>query len=148
MNSAGKSWLVAAAAMSFVASLLHLACIVGGGDWYRFFGAGERMARLDEADSWTPAIITAVIAIILAGWGLYALSGAGIVRKLPLLRTGLVAIAIVLLARASMVAFPATWGPELGFTFMAITSAIVGIMGLTFAMGTAKSWAYMSKSKA
>lgn len=106
------------------------------------------MAQLDEGGSWTPAIITAVIAIILAGWGLYALSGAGIIRKLPLLRTGLVAIAIVLLARASFVAIPATWGPELGFTFMAITSAIVGVMGLTFAVGTAKSWAYMRKSQA
>jgi hypothetical protein len=42
-----------------------------------------------------------------------------------------------------MVAFPTTWGPELGFSFMAITSAIVGIMGLTLAVGTAKSWAYM-----
>lgn len=132
--------------MSFIASFLHLACIVGGGDWYRFFGAGERMARLDEAGAWTPAIITAVIAIILARWGLYALSGAGIVRKLPLLRTGLVAIAMVLLARAGMVAFPATWGPELGLAFMAITSAIVGVMGLTFAVGTAKSWAYMRNS--
>jgi hypothetical protein len=132
--------------MSFAASLLHLACIVGGGDWYRFFGAGERMARLDEAGSWTPAIITAVIAIFLAGWGLYALSGAGIVRRVPLLRTGLGAIAIVLLARTSFVAIPATWGPGASFAFMAVTSAITGIMGLTFAVGTTKSWAYMRKS--
>jgi hypothetical protein len=134
--------------MSFVASLLHLACIVGGGDWYRFFGAGEAMARLDEAGSWRPAIITSVIAVVLAGWGLYALSGAGIIRKLPLMRTGLVAIAIVLLARASLVAVPATWGPELSFTFMAVTSAITGAMGLTFAIGIIKSWPYMKGSPA
>lgn len=134
--------------MSFVASLLHLACIVGGGDWYRFFGAGEVMARLDEAGSWRPAIITSVIATILAGWGLYALSGAGIVRRLPLMRTGLVAIAIVLLARASLVAVPATWGPELSFTFMTVTSAITGAMGLTFAIGIIKSWPFMKGSPA
>ena len=28
-----------------IAALLHVACIVGGPAWYRFFGAGERMAR-------------------------------------------------------------------------------------------------------
>lgn len=146
MTSRGKNWLIAAAVMSLLASLLHVASIFGGGDWYRFFGAGEQMARLDEAGSWKPAIITAVIAIILAAWAIFALSGAGIVRRVPLLRTGLVAIAAVLLARTALLAFPATWGPDASFAFMAVTSAITGIMGLVFAVGIAKSWQYMLRS--
>ena len=146
MTSNGKNWLVAAAVMSLLASLLHVAAIFGGGDWYRFFGAGEQMARLDEAGSWRPAIITAIIAIILAGWAIFALSGAGIVRRVPLLRTGLVAIAAVLLARTALLAFPQTWGPDGSFAFMAVTSAITGIMGLVFAVGIAKSWQYMRTS--
>ncbi len=32
--------------LSFVAALLHISCIFGGPEWYRFFGAGERMATL------------------------------------------------------------------------------------------------------
>ncbi len=146
MKSAGKNWLVAAAVMSLLTALLHVASIIGGGDWYRFFGAGEQMARLDEAGSWKPAIITGVIAIILAGWCLYALSGAGMVRRVPLLRTGLIAITVVLLARTACLAFPATWGPDASFAFMAVTSAITGIMGLAFAVGIAKSWRYMKPS--
>lgn len=36
--------LVFAAALSAIAASLHLAIIVGGPAWYRFFGAGERFA--------------------------------------------------------------------------------------------------------
>jgi hypothetical protein len=38
--------LILAGAGSLAASILHLACIAGGPEWYRFFGAGERMARM------------------------------------------------------------------------------------------------------
>ena len=34
---------------SAIAALAHLGCIIFGGDWYRFFGAGEQMARMAEA---------------------------------------------------------------------------------------------------
>jgi hypothetical protein len=34
--------------LSAAAALLHIAVIVGGAEWYRFFGAGEGMARLAE----------------------------------------------------------------------------------------------------
>ncbi|MGB3165422.1 MAG: hypothetical protein WBA68_01450 [Alteraurantiacibacter sp.] len=145
MKTPGRNWLKSAAAASFAASLLHLACIVGGGDWYRFFGADETMARLAEAGSWRPAILTLFIAVVLFGWGLYALSGAGLLRRLPFLRTALVAIAVVLFARAVFAFFPATWGPELGLRFMAISSAIVGVMGFLFAVGTAQAWPTLKK---
>ena len=39
-----KIWLIAGAVLSGIAGLLHLAIILGGAPWYRFFGAGERMA--------------------------------------------------------------------------------------------------------
>jgi hypothetical protein len=32
-------------ALSLVAALLHIAIIVGGPAWYRFFGAGEALAN-------------------------------------------------------------------------------------------------------
>lgn len=34
-------WLIAGGLLSAAAALLHIAVIVGGPDWYRFFGAGE-----------------------------------------------------------------------------------------------------------
>ncbi|MCT7653981.1 hypothetical protein MBH78_02710 [Oceanimonas sp. NS1] len=46
---------------SLLAALLHLAVIAGGPDWYRFFGAGEQMAKLAEQSSWYPALLTLMI---------------------------------------------------------------------------------------
>ena len=61
-------WLLAVGILSAAASGLHIAIIFAGAPWYRFFGAGERMAKLAEAGSWRPAVVTAGIAFILLVW--------------------------------------------------------------------------------
>jgi hypothetical protein len=143
----GKRWLCSGALLTGAASLLHVAIIFGGPDWYRFFGAGERMARLAARGSFYPTIVTAAIAAVLAVWTLYALSGAGAIRPLPFLRPGLVLIAAVFLARGvlgiPMVLF--TNGPYANelkerMTFMAVTSAVCIAVGLCYAAGAARVW--------
>src|SRR5687767_5380044 len=92
-------WLLAGGVVTAFASLTHVAIIIGGPDWYRFFGAGERMARQAELGSPYPALVTAGIASVLAVWALYGLSGARVIPRLPFLRTALVLIAAVYLTR-------------------------------------------------
>src|SRR5690606_39322494 len=81
MHSTGNKYLLAAAICCFAAALAHLGCIVFGGDWYRFFGAGEQMARMAEQGLWYPTIVTSVIVMALLVWALYGLSGAGAIRS-------------------------------------------------------------------
>jgi hypothetical protein len=81
-----NSFLLTGAALSAVAAVLHVGCIIFGGSWYRFFGAGERMVRLSASGSVTPAIITGGIAVVLTLWSLYAFSAAGVIPRLPLIR--------------------------------------------------------------
>jgi len=57
------------------------------------------MAILAEQGSIRPAIITSVIVAVLFTWSLYALAGAGVVNKLPLLRLGLIGITSIYLVR-------------------------------------------------
>ena len=140
-----NKWLLVAAGLSIIASVLHVACIIGGGDWYRFFGAGEEMAQLAEAGSPRPAILTAIVAAILAGWALYALSGARIIRRLPFLRSALVAITVVLLLRAALAFVPAAWAPEQTLPFIVWSSLIVAAMGVVFAIGTVKAWRQLAR---
>ena len=79
-------WLLAGGWLSLAAALLHLAVIVGGPDWYRFFGAGEAMARAAERGSWMPALVTLGIAGLLSVWAAYAFAAAGMIRRLPLIK--------------------------------------------------------------
>jgi hypothetical protein len=138
----GNRLLVAGGSITAVAALLHVAIIIGGPNWYRFFGAGEQMARLAARGSIYPAIITASIAAILGVWALYAFSAAGAIRRLPLLRLGLTLIAAVYLARGILgvpvVLFaddPYANQLKAKMTFMVVSSAICVFLGLCYAVG-------------
>ena len=133
-------WLVAGGVLSAAASLIHLATIAGGPDWYRFFGAGEEMAQAAERGSLMPPLVTLGIAAVLAVWALYAFSGAGLIRRLPLLRTALVAITAVYLLRALALLPLLALKPRLVDTFAVVSSLIVLGYGLTYAIGTWKAW--------
>jgi hypothetical protein len=134
-------WLVTGGALTALAALLHLGCIVFGASWYRFFGAGERMARLAEAGSPMPALVTAGIATVLAVWSLYALSGAGLAPRLPLLRTALCAITAVFLLRGvAGFALAAVAPGERGVAFWCWSSAICLGLGVLYLVGTWRAW--------
>jgi len=81
--------------LSAAISALHVVIIFAGARAYRYFGAGEQMARMAERDWWRPAMLTALIALVFAVFAAYAFSAAGAIRKLPLLRTGNVVIGLI-----------------------------------------------------
>jgi hypothetical protein len=135
-----------AGSMSLAGAAVHLATIAGGPDWYRFFGAGEPLARAAERGSPIPALITTAIAVLLLLWAAYAFSAAGLVQRLPLLRTGLVVISLIYLARGLFLFAPAAFGrPDLSPAFIFWSSLIVLVMGLTHAAGTALAWPTLSE---
>lgn len=133
-------WLAAGGGLSVTAALLHLACIVGGPSWYRFFGAGERMARLAERGSPRAALVTVGIALLLAVWAAYGFSGAGVVPRLPLLRPGLVLITAVYLLRAAALPIMLRTMSDRGATFLFVSSAVVLGIGLVHAVGLWRGW--------
>ena len=137
-------WLTVGGCLSLAASLLHIACIFGGPDWYRFFGAGEDMARAAERGQSYPALVTFAIAIILAIWAAYAFAGAGLIRKLPLMRAALVAISMIYLLRAMMLVPLLILRPDAVDSFAIWSSLIVLVYGLAYAIGTWQAWPSLS----
>ena len=141
MHTSQRALLIGGAGTG-IASLMHVAIIVGGPDWYRFFGAGERMARLAAAGSPYPAIVTAGIAMILGVWAIYGLSAAGLIRKLPGVRAALTLIAAVYLLRGVLgvpvvllVDDPYTRQLRDKMTFMVVSSLICLVLGACYALG-------------
>ena len=138
-------WLIAGGCLSAAAALLHLAVIVGGPDWYRFFGAGEGLAQAAERGSWIPALITLAIATILAVWSAYAFAGAGLLPRLPLMRTALVVISSVYLIRGLFVLYPPAFNrPDLSPAFVLWSSLFVLGIGVLYAVGTWAAWDSLS----
>jgi len=132
--------LVLGGVFSIIASLLHIAIIIGGGDWYRFFGAGEELAVMAEQGSWYPGILTFSISLVLFLWGLYAFSGANLIRRLPFLKIALVLIAAVYLLRGLSVVPAYFIQPSVVDNFLVWSSVICLVYGSLYAVGTAQVW--------
>ena len=77
---------------------------------------------------------------MLAIWAAYAFSGAGLLPRLPLLRTGLVAISAIYLLRglALIPALIINRGEVMPFVLW--SSLIVLIYGVAYAVGTWIAW--------
>lgn len=146
MSGNRNTFLIAGAVLSALAALLHVGCILFGAPWYRFFGAGERIARMAAAGHWYPTVITSAIVAILSCWTLYALSGAGVVRSLPLLRPALCVITGIYLFRG--LAFTPFHGYFPGNTaaFWLWSSAICCVIGLVHLIGLWQAWPRLGRA--
>ncbi|XOV77545.1 MAG: hypothetical protein ACFHVJ_11345 [Aestuariibacter sp.] len=145
MDVVKHPWLLAAAVASVIASLLHIAIIFGGADWYRFFGAGEGMAQMAEQGSMRPTLITLFIAAVLAGFALYAISGAGYVPALPFRKAALLLITALFTVRAlaGLILPFVTSHPAIAqntTTFWMVSSCICLLLGFCFLRGTLNAW--------
>lgn len=102
------------------------------------------MARAVAAGCIGPTLITLGIAAVLAGWSAYALSGAGVLPRLPLPWPALMAIAAVYLLRAA--ALPLMLGTmcDRGRPFLVWSAAIVLAMGIVHAIGIAPGWSALA----
>jgi hypothetical protein len=93
-------------------SVLHLAIAFGGPDWYAFFGAPQGLVDMARAGNVRAPLSCLVIAAFLALLAAYAFSGAGRIRRLPLLRLGLATIAAVLILRGVLFVPLILWRPD------------------------------------
>lgn len=132
--------LIIAAALSGIAAILHIAIIIGGAGWYRFFGAGERMARSAEAGRLYPTGVTLGIAGMLGIWAAYALSGANVIDVLPLRKLALCLITAVYLLRGLLIIPLLTRLRSRATPFLIWSSVVCLIYGLVHALGVSQVW--------
>ena len=118
---------------------MHLACLVVGAPLFRLLGAGEQMAQLHLAGHWYPTVVTLVIAGILFGWSAYALSGAGVLRKLPLRRTVLSVVTAIYIGN------PPAFSGRQKWSYAAIASFMAGVMPPSAMLG--RSWLYVQSQR-
>jgi hypothetical protein len=137
-------YLVVGGILSIAAAFLHIAIIVGGSSWYRFFGAGEEMATMAEQGSWVPGIVTLGIAIVLFIWGLYAFSGAKVLNQLPFIKPVLVLVSVIYLVRGLGLIPAFIIMPERVDAFLVWSSLVSLIFGLSYAIGTKQEWSSLS----
>lgn len=149
MTRWSRTYLLASGAILVIGAVVHLAAIFAGPDAYAALGAPAGLVALAATDSLRPAASCVVIAAALLAFSAYAASGAGIIRRLPLLRTGLALIGLVLIVRGLLFVPLAAWRPELlsGLcgkcaapgVFLFATSAICLFVGGGYTVGALRT---------
>ncbi|WNO11653.1 hypothetical protein [Teredinibacter sp. KSP-S5-2] len=139
-----NKFLLSGGVFSIVAAMLHIAIIIGGPDWYLFWGAGEEMASLAENGSWIPPITTFGIFMVLLVWGLYALSGASLIIKLPFLKTVLVIVSSAYTIRGLWLPYALFFNPDDMTSFMVWTSLTSLAVGIVHIVGAKQVWLSLS----
>ncbi len=133
-----------AGVLSSLVAALHVFIIFRGGPAYRYFGAGERMALLAEQGSAKPPLLTGVLVIAFAAWALYAFSGAGMIRRAPYLRTGLILIGFVYVARGVLLGPQILWwfeGYRAAVPVRQLVFSLVSLVtGVVYLEGTRLAW--------
>jgi len=87
--------LVLVAITSFGTAFAHLACIPIGTQCYSAQMAPEIIIESAEQGTYLAPLATVFVSSIFVIFGLYSLSGAGGIRKLPLLKFGVYSIALL-----------------------------------------------------
>ncbi|MDO8903079.1 hypothetical protein [Hydrogenophaga sp.] len=128
-----NAWTLAAG-LDFLAAALHVGIVLGGPAWYRFFGAGERMARMAERRHPWPTVVTLAIASGLCVFGAYAMTAGGHFPALPLAREALMAITAIYALRAVVPLLLAPLMASMRTRFMIVSSLICGVYALAHGM--------------
>lgn len=126
-----------AAGLDFLAAALHVGIVLGGPAWYRFFGAGENMARMAERRHLWPTVVTVAIAAALSLFGAYAMTAGGHFPTLPLSQESLMAITVIYAVRALVPLLLCPLIASMRTRFMIVSSLICGVYALTHGMALA-----------
>lgn len=141
----GRNLLLLASVMSFSGSILHIVVVLIGAPAYQFFG-GSELAMLAESGSLVPAAMTLSLAVIFMVFGLYALSGAGVIRRLPMIGIGLIVIGGIYTFRGlSIIEQTAQLilEPESIQIHKLLYSLISLLTGCAYLLGAIKGWTWI-----
>lgn len=144
MSTLGKTLLTLGAGLNFAIAVIHIGIIVVGAPAYLYFGAAD-LAVLATAGSAVPPLLMLVLIVLFIGFGLYALSGAGRIRPLPLVALGLISIGGIYTLRGLIVVLDILRLIRgAGYPFrQTVFSAIALAIGLIYLIGTARQWGYL-----
>ena len=144
MNTTGRALLILGAGLNFLIAVLHLVVILVGAPAYLYFGAAD-LSRMAEAGSPVPALLTLALTAAFIALALYGLSGAGVMRRLPLLTLGLALIGVVYTLRGLIVILDLARlmrGADYPFR-QTVFSTVALAVGLAYLLGTFRQRRYL-----
>ena len=127
--------LVTASLIATLTALAHLSCLYFGPKCYQVQMAPQVIVQSAIEGTWLAPIGTIIISIIFFLCAAYALSGAGMIKKIPLLSLGIYSISIVCFLRVLIVLLFFIRYPETTTTSAIVAEIVWFAVGLLFFLG-------------
>ena len=125
--------------LNFIIAAGHMVALFFLDTAFHYYGIDGIMGKIAEYGTLLPYLITVGLACVFVLSGLYALSAAGYIRKLPLLWTGVFCIAATYLLRAVWGLF--SMASDGVWDFKGLSAfAVSELVGLLYLMGGVKGW--------
>lgn len=128
--------------INILIAIAHIICLFNAQYFFEVTGVGENMRRNAEIHPLLPYAMTIFVSVIFFIFGLYGISGAGKIRKLPLLKVGIFTIATIYLIRGVVGAI-ANIAFESSFQWYHLLFSICALgIGLSYLSGGLRKWKF------
>lgn len=127
--------LISAGVIASAAAIWHLLCIFGGPSWFAFARAPQQIIDSSVQGTLLAPVGTIIVASLMFACTIFAFSAVGLIRKVPLLKSALVTIAILCTLRG-LIAIPTFFTSTDIDIWQAVASAVWFYVGICFIVGS------------
>jgi len=140
LNYSVKSKLLISAGVIASASVIwHLLCIFGGPSWFAFARAPQQVIDSAVHGTLLAPIFTIIVASLMFSCSVFAFSAVGLIRKVPLLKSALITIAVLCTLRG-LIAIP-TFVTSSGLDIWQVVASTVWFyVGICFIVGSVEQY--------
>ncbi|HRH76431.1 MAG TPA: hypothetical protein PK129_03705 [Cellvibrionaceae bacterium] len=133
--SVTNKFLMVGGLIAGLAAIWHLLMIIGGPSWYAFARAPRYIVESAREGTFVAPAGAVAIALLMLTCAAYAFSGAGLIRKIPLLNLALPTISFICLVRGLYFS-PVFFSPKVLGVWHLVASSVWFVVGICFLLGT------------
>jgi hypothetical protein len=137
--SVQSKFLISAGVIASASAIWHLLCIFGGPSWFAFARAPQQIIESAQQGTMLAPIGTIIVATLMFACSVFAFSAAGIIRKVPLLKSALLTISLLCILRA-LSAIPTIATSNGLDVWQIVASAVWFYVGICFVTGSIKQY--------
>ena len=131
--------LISAGVIASASAIWHLLCILGGPSWFVFARAPQQIIDSAVQGTLLAPIGTVIVASLMFACTVFAFSAVGLIRKVPLLKSALITIAVLCTLRG-LIAIP-TFVTSSGLDIWQIVASTVWFyVGICFIAGSIEQY--------
>lgn len=135
MERTAKLSLIFGGSIAFLTAMAHISCIFLGTECFESQMAPPEIVESARQGTWLAPIATLVVSSLFILCGLYALSGARVIKKIPLTYVALAIIAILCVIRGFSTIPLSFIFPEMVSSFSVVAGVVWLLVGFLYAYG-------------